>query len=108
MLNRLKLLQRFASWTPKHGIQWRLNSGLVEIIAYPEKNDRGIVQVLTDETTFKELTNFDGMKGFYFKFPKDFDINTSVTSFLFKQQNPMSIEITSAFGDVSYFNNIAK
>lgn len=107
MLNSFKLWGRFGTWATRRGIEWRDNNGVVELIYYLLPNQRGLINVLSESTTFKELMGKHITMNFQFKFPKDFDTNTSVTHFLLNEETPMTIEIKYK-EEISYLHNRAK
>lgn len=107
MLNSFKLWGRFGTWATRRGIEWRDNNGVVELIYYLLPNQRGLINVLSEGTTFKELMTKHITMNFQFKFPKDFDTNTPVTHFLLNEETPMTIEVKYK-EEISYLHNRAK
>lgn len=107
MLNSFKLWGRFGTWATRRGIEWRDNNGVVELVYYLLPNQRGLINVLSESTSFKELMGKHVAMNFQFKFPKDFDTNTSVTHFLLNEETPMTIEIKYK-EEISYLHNRAK
>lgn len=107
MLNSFKLWGRFGTWARCRGIEWRDNSGVVELIYYLLPNQRGLINVLSESTTFKELMGNHITMDFQFKFPKDFDTNISVTHFLLNEDTPMTVEVKYK-DEISYLHNRAK
>lgn len=77
------------------------------MIYYLLPNHRGLINVISESTTFKELMAKHIAMNFQFKFPKDFDTNTSVTHFLLNEETPMTIEIKYK-EEISYLHNRAK
>ena len=72
MLRGLKLLQS-ASWSKSRNfVEWREKGGLTELVL-AIGDGRGLVYVLGEETTFKDLLSKDVFKYTQFKFPKDFN-----------------------------------
>lgn len=58
---------------------------MLELVLDFKHQERGIIYVIGDDTTFKDLTSRDYLKNTQFKFPKDFDTNTTVSHFLLKE-----------------------
>jgi hypothetical protein len=106
MLRGLKLLQSVSWGKSKKAVEWREKGGLIEFVLQFNA-ERGLVYVLNEDTTFKELATRDLFRNTQFKFPKDFNPETTISGFLLEEEAPLSIELRNE--DQSfYLNNRAK
>jgi glutamate synthase domain-containing protein 3 len=108
MLRGLKLTRSFSVARTRNAIEWRENGNIIELILnFTPGMDNGVVYVLGEDTTFKELVLKDYFKNTQFKFPKDFNPETSIKDFLLKEATPLTIELRNE-EKAAFLNNRAK
>jgi hypothetical protein len=106
MLRGLRVVQGVSAGKARNDIEWRYNGNTIEMVLNFSPEGRGIVHLLGEELTFKELVAKEFFQNTQLKFPKDFNQDTSVGDFLLHEETPLSIELRS-HNKSAFLNNRA-